>query len=173
MSTKVLLSAIGACAFAAVVSAQSQSTARTSSQMPNTPITVQGCLERSAGMPSSTAGATGTAGSAQEFVLSRASQAPATPSAAGTAGSSTTGAAGSSATTGTSGSMNIATSYRLDATDSTLTPHVGHKVEITGTVESPSASASSSTSSATASASSEPKLKVETVKMFASTCAAQ
>jgi hypothetical protein len=26
-------------------------------------------------------------------------------------------------------------SYRLDGTESTLTPHVGHKVEITGTLE--------------------------------------
>ena len=30
--------------------------------------------------------------------------------------------------------MSTATSYRLDADDAKLTPHVGHKVEITGTV---------------------------------------
>ena len=161
MSTKTLLTVIGACAFATAVSAQAQSTASTSSsQMANTSITVQGCIERGAPMPSSTTGATGTAGSAEEFVLSHASEssAPASPSTA----------------TGTSGSMNVATSYRLDATDATLTPHVGHKVEIKGTVESPAASASNSASSSTASSSSSaPKLKVDSVKMIASSCSAQ
>jgi hypothetical protein len=163
MSTKTLLTVIGACAFATAVSAQAQSTASTSSsQMASTSITVQGCIERGAPMPSSTAGATGTAGSTEGFVLSNASQAPAAASAPNTAG--------------TSGSMNVATSYRLDATDATLTPHVGHKVEIKGTVESasPAASASSSASSTTASSSSSaPKLKVDSVKMIASSCSAQ
>src|SRR5712691_5449397 len=37
-----------------------------------------------------------------------------------------------------------ASSYKLDADDAKLTPHVGHKVEISGTVEPASSAASSS-----------------------------
>jgi hypothetical protein len=65
----------------------------------------------------------------------------------------------------------VASTYRLNADDSKLTPHVGHKVEIGGTVDakatmpSPDSSASSSATSANA-----PVLKVETVKMIASSC---
>jgi hypothetical protein len=63
-------------------------------------------------------------------------------------------------------------SYQLDADDSQLTPHVGHKVEISGTVEGGSSSSRTSTSStATASSSaSQPKLKVDSVRMIASSC---
>jgi len=64
-------------------------------------------------------------------------------------------------------------SYQLDADDSQLTPHVGHKVEITGTVEGGSSSSRSSTSSTGATASSsvsQPKLKVDSVRMVASSC---
>jgi len=62
--------------------------------------------------------------------------------------------------------------YRLDSDDSKLTPHVGHKVTIMGTVEPASSSTSSSSSSASssASASNAPKLKVDTVTMVASSC---
>jgi hypothetical protein len=63
--------------------------------------------------------------------------------------------------------------YRLDADDSKLTPHVGHKVEITGTLDSASSSAASTSpagSSSTASAASGPKLKVDNVKMIATSC---
>src|SRR2546422_1591861 len=77
---------------------------------------------------------------------------------------------GSSGATGTSGSSaaaaTIASTYRLDAADSMLSPHVGHKVEITGTLEDRGDSAPS-TSSATSSVPSAPKLKVDNVKMIA------
>jgi hypothetical protein len=56
----------------------------------------------------------------------------------------------------------IASSYRLSAEDSKLSPHVGHKVEISGTVEQPSASASG--------AAAAPTLKVDNVRMIAATC---
>ena len=69
------------------------------------------------------------------------------------------GTSGSSA----SSSAPIASSYRLDADASKLTPHVGHKVEISGTVQ-PSTSSSSSAASAA------PTLKVDNVKMIAATC---
>ena len=54
----------------------------------------------------------------------------------------------------------------LDGDDAKLSPHVGHKVEITGTAAKPAMSAQPSTGSASAS----PKLKVDSVKMVSPTC---
>jgi hypothetical protein len=73
-------------------------------------------------------------------------------------------------TTGTSGSEKApkASSYRLDGDDSKLSPHLGHKIEITGTVEDLPMSAG--TPAASGWATEAPKLKVETVKMIASSC---
>jgi hypothetical protein len=51
-------------------------------------------------------------------------------------------------------------SYKLDADDSKLAPHVGHKVEITGSLDQASSSSPSSS----------PRLKVDNVKMIATTC---
>src|SRR5262245_6710023 len=106
-------------------------------------ITVTGCLQRAQAAPTGTTGSTSSAASANEpkFILTNASMG---------SGSSSTG----SATTGTSGTasrsgMSAANEYKLDATDAKLTPHVGHKVEITGTHDS---SSSSSSPSPTASA---------------------
>lgn len=107
-------------------------------------ISVEGCIQRSASATATT-GATGTAGSAASesgFMLMSAAK------PAGTSGAS-------------AGSAPIASSYRLDAADSKLSPHVGHKVEISGTVEPAGASAS---------AAAAPKLKVDNVKMIAATC---
>jgi len=55
------------------------------------------------------------------------------------------------------------------AEDAKLTPHVGHTVEITGTLVSPSPSASSHAASA-AGLAPAPTLKVENVKMIADRC---
>jgi hypothetical protein len=102
-------------------------------------ITVEGCIQRgTSGSP--TAGTTGTTGSAAAtaFMLMSATK-----------------PAGSTATTP------IASSYRLDADASKLTPHVGHKVEITGTLAPPEGGSA---------AMSSPKLKVENVKMIAASC---
>jgi mevalonate kinase len=83
------------------------------------------------------------------------------------------GASGPVGTTGGS-SAAVAKTYRLDAAESMISPHVGHKVEITGTVEDQAGStASASATAAGASASSTvnaPKLKAESVKMVAATC---
>ena len=82
-------------------------------------------------------------------------------------------AAGGSAPVGTSGASAAASkTYRLDGTDAMLSPHVGHKIEVTGTVDqasSPAASAATE-AGASASASSAPKLKVDSVKMVSATC---
>lgn len=100
-------------------------------------ITVEGCIEKGTAGTTGTTGTTGSSPSAFTLV-------------------SATKPAASRETTP------IASSYRLDAADSKLSPHVGHKVEISGTVEQPTASASAATAA--------PTLKVDNVKMIAATC---
>ena len=86
---------------------------------------------------------------AYAFKLTNASAKASEPGgAAGTAG-----AAAAPAST--------ASEYKLDASESKLSAHVGHKVEITGTVEA---------AKPTASASDAPNLKVDSVKMIAASC---
>jgi hypothetical protein len=125
-------------------------------------ITVSGCVQRAQASPTGTTGSTSSAATTTEpkFILTNANS-----------GSGST--AGTTGTTSRAG-MSAATEYRLDAADAKLAPHVGHKVEITGTLDSASGSASASATSqpptATASASNAPKLKVDDVKMVAPTC---
>ena len=77
-------------------------------------------------------------------------------------------------TTGSTGAANRETSmdkgYRLDAEVGKLNPHVGHKVEIAGTVVEP-AMTSGAASAANASAANGPKVKVDSIKMLSETCA--
>ena len=84
-------------------------------------ITVTGCISRSpqsSAAAASTPGAVGTAGSSSRsdggFMLSVAK-----PTGAGAARSASP----------------AASSYKLDADDSKLSPHVGHKVEVTGSLD--------------------------------------
>jgi hypothetical protein len=112
-------------------------------------VSVTGCLERAkeSASPTGTSGA-GASSETTKFVLNNVTSSP--------SGAATTGTAGSARAT--------ASSYRLDGDDSKLTPHVGHKIQISGTVEN---RASAMGASASASA---PKLKVESVTMLASSC---
>jgi hypothetical protein len=117
-------------------------------------ITVSGCVGKAEAAPTGTAGAPGAAASAKDttkFVLSKAEIAP-----------SATGTAGATAPAATA----IASEYRLDGDDAKLSPHVGHKVEITGTVDD----AKGMTQPPAASAANAPKLKVDNVKMVAPSC---
>lgn len=115
-------------------------------------ITVSGCIQRAAQAPTGTTGTAGaTTQSEPKFLLTSAS----------ISGSGTTGTAGS-----VPSSTSVASEYRLDSDDAKLTPHIGHKVEVSGTVEP----ATSATQAPTASAANAPKLKVTSVKMIASTC---
>jgi hypothetical protein len=136
-------------------------------------VTITGCIER-ASSPTGTPGSTGTSGSASagetKFVLNTQ---PAGSGAAGTSGTGTSTSGTSSSSSPSASSSASAKSYRLDADDSQLTPHVGHKVEITGTVEGGASTSSTTSSSSSASSSSTataPKLKVDSVKMIASSC---
>jgi hypothetical protein len=116
-------------------------------------ITVTGCIQRSpqssAAAPPAAPGAVGTAGSSSRsdggFMLNIAK-----PSGAGAAPGASPAPGGSPA----------ASSYKLDADDSKLSPHVGHKVEITGSLDQASSSSPSS----------GPRLKVDSVKMIATSC---
>ena len=123
-------------------------------------IMVVGCVAKAEPSATGTTGAGGAAPSAKDdtkFVLSKAS--PSTGETAGTAGANPPAAATPSAT-------EIASEYKLDGTDATLTPHVGHKVEITGTVEEPKGA----TEAPAASAANAPKLKVVSLKMISPSC---
>jgi hypothetical protein len=113
-------------------------------------VTFSGCIER---QPASAAAVPGAP--SMPFALTNAS-------AVG---------AGAVATTGAGGASSAAKSYRLDGTESTLTPHVGHKVEITGTMEEqrPASAATGAAASGSANAPAA-TLKVDSVKMVSTTC---
>jgi len=130
-----------------------QSAPPSSAQKSAKTITVSGCVTKAQQSPTGTTGATGAAGTNEaKFVLTNA--ALASKDTAGTAGAPATA---------------IASEYKLDASDSKLTPHVGHKVEVTGTVAEPMGGEEKPA----ASAANAPTLKVDSVKMIAATCTPQ
>lgn len=180
--SRILWTSVGACVVTVALSAQSypqgQGGATTpdrqtpSTQAPTTPpttpapptstqagranadkkVTYSGCIER---QPASAAAVTGTP--TMPFTLTNASSA---------------GAGAPVATSGTgAGAAAAKMSYRLDGTESTLTPHVGHKVEITGTLEEqrPASAAAGATTSASSNTPAG-TLKVDSVKMVSTTC---
>jgi hypothetical protein len=69
---------------------------------------------------------------------------------------------------GTSGTAS--TSYQLQGDIATLSPHLNHRVEITGTLQSSSASATGAASARTGATASGPTLRVDSVKMLADKC---
>ena len=116
-------------------------------------ITLQGCVERQ-GSTTGTAGAVGTAGSAGSFILTKAERQPAVAAAPAGAGAA-------------------AMTYRLDADTAKLNPHVGHKVEMTGTIEAISAArppAAGAPAAGAATPPAAPTFKVDEVKMLAASC---
>src|SRR6516225_1818815 len=126
---------------------------RSSSQSAAKQVTVTGCVQRASASPAGATGTTGTAGASSSepsFILTNASS-----------GSSSSAAPGATGTSGTP------SSYRLEGDDAKLTPHIGHKVEITGELDSMPSSSAPAGSSSSASA---PKLKIDTVRMVAASC---
>jgi hypothetical protein len=117
-------------------------------------VMVTGCVQPAPSGPTGTSGTVGSASGETKFRL--------TDVMASTA--NTQGAAGAST------AASVASAYRLDAEDAKLTPHVGHKVEISGTVDAAGASGTASPS-ATSPSANAPKLKVDTIKALADTCA--
>jgi hypothetical protein len=121
-------------------------------------ITVTGCLQAAPPTPTGTAGTTeprsDTASAEPKFVLINAAN-------------STSDPASTAQTPATS------RTYRLVANEAALSPHVGKKLELTGTVDgqdSSNTATDSSSASANASAPRAPKLVVESGKIVAETC---
>jgi hypothetical protein len=114
-------------------------------------VTISGCIQSA---PAGGAGATASAATAPKFVLAK--------------GKMVGGAAGSAV--GTSGTTSTVADYRLDGEDKTISPHLNHQVEITGTVQRSSASATGAANAAPGSAAAGPTLKVDSLKMIAATC---
>ena len=104
-------------------------------------VTLSGCIQNA---PAPAAGATASA-TAPKFVLS---------TKAG-------GATGAGAAVGTSGA---AMRYQLDGEEKSISPHLNHQVEITGTVQPAGAAAAAGATGA------GPTLKVDSVKMVSATC---
>jgi hypothetical protein len=109
-------------------------------------VVITGCVQRTAQLPVGTAGTPAAAPDATKFILTKAS-----PASDATATPKT---------------------YRLDAEESALTAHVGHKVEITGTLDAakPAAAVAGDPAPPAAAAASPSKLKVASVKMIAASC---
>ena len=142
--------AVAVCMTVAGLVAQTTSTAtsgQTSAPKAGDKVTLSGCVER-ADQVAAPASA-GTTVDSLSFVLIN------TPQQVGT-----TGSAGAP-----SKEASMDKGYRLDAEAGKLTPHVGHKVEIAGTVVEPAMT------TGTASAANGPKVKVDTIKMLSETCA--
>ena len=120
-------------------------------------VTVTGCVQRAASeAPTGTSGVAGAVKPDTQFVLANA-----------TAGTATAGTSGTTAPA--TSSMPTAPRYRLDDAEQTkIAPHVGHRVEISGTIDD--ASSPSATPGATSTAAPAPKLKVDSIKMLASSC---
>jgi hypothetical protein len=111
-------------------------------------VTISGCIQNA---PAPEAGATASAAGGSKYMLGNAKMAS---------------AASRSTSVGTSGTT-AATRYRLQGDDKTISPHLNHQVEITGTIQNASASA---IGAAAGSAAAGPTLKVDSVKMISATC---
>jgi hypothetical protein len=182
----------GTCAAAiglATAVAFAQTPAPQQNQKSNTDqrITVTGCLKAATPAAGETSGATGTSGTAgaagaaatgttgsaadpanEKFLLTEA--AVSTGDSAGSSASGATSAAGaaaSSAPTESAASNGAAAkTYRLIANPTALSPHVGKKLELTGTVQNTVAAPSA----AAGPEASAPALKVESGKVVAASC---
>src|SRR5262249_46489759 len=146
-------------------------------------VTITGCLKEapSSGAPSSTAAApttppaasAGDTGAGPNYILTNATTSTGSASAAGTAG--TTGTTGGT-TAGTTGSTDTKSSgsgqtYKLVANPTALTPHVGKKLELTGTLEGQSSAAPATTTGSDANAlMNAPTLRVTGGKIIAPSC---
>jgi len=129
-------------------------------------ITVLGCV-RQAEVEAAN-GPTGSSSSNTRFVLTEvtATEKPAGSSPSNGAVPAPAGTTGKTVPTATG--AGVAPTFRLEASDETLTPHVGHKVEIVGI---PDVHAGVPiTSGSSPSPASAPKLTVDSIKPIGSVC---
>ena len=180
MKRTVSMAAAFVCAATIGALAQSPSTTTSSSATTTAAdkITVSGCLQSAAARSTTGNSTTDAANGMADYILMTSPSSSST-----TAG--TTASTSTTATTGTSGTMNSSahpgSSYMLDGRDSELKNHVGHRIEVTGTVENHGDHAAGSTATSTTtsgSASSRmsnaaPTLKVSSVRMISADCSAK
>jgi hypothetical protein len=180
MKRNVWMATAFMCAASAVAAAQSGASA-TSSSMADKTITVTGCVQNI-----SSSATTGT--TEKGFLLANAMMSPSTSTASTTPGSTegatrpsptpTQAGTASGTPTGTAGtstmpsSTSAGTSYVLSGRDSELKNHVGHKVEVTGTIDAKS-DTKTPTTSAPPTMTASTKLNVTSVKMISSDCSAK
>jgi hypothetical protein len=170
---KHVLTAAFIASFAVGVAASQQPA--TSGQQPATPAdrpATQGERPTTPGQPPATRAETPTTTQAAKTMITGCIQA-APPAAAGAGGAPAAAATSkfdlanakvvSGGPVGTAGAAATAMRYRLEGDEKTISPHVNHQVEITGTITP----ATAGTAGATAAT---PMLKVESVKMVAATC---
>lgn len=173
------------CAAAAGTAAQSGSSATPDKTMADKTITVTGCVQNISS--SATSGSTQKGYLLANAVMGTASTSSAaatpgstegatrpapSPTQAGTAAGTPTGTAGTSTTPSATSpsSTSMGSSYVLNGHDSELKNHVGHKVEVTGTVDAKADTGSSSSASPASTMTANTKLNVSSVKMIAADC---
>jgi len=147
--------------FAASIAAAAAAVDASTLQRPNTTganrITLTGCVQEVTPIPVGTSGPP-TSNIDVHFQLTNAEPGPDGTSPAGIVSSAST--------------TTMADTFRLDVADAQMTPHVGHKVQITGTVEEhngePVPNAAGTRGGGAISTA--PKVKVEAVKMISATC---
>jgi len=204
MDKKVWIGACVAVALAgATVAAQTPSSATSQQSSSDRPITVTGCLQK--GDQSSSSATTGTTGSSSsaQFILANAKMSSGSSGSGSTAGTTGTAAGGTTAggttaggaTTGSESGRMGGRSYILDASPSELQNHVGHQIEVTGTIDrsasssygNPPSTAGGTTAGGTtaggtttgaagstgARSGANQHLKVTSVKMVSSTCTSE
>ncbi len=184
---------------ASAVNAQTETTGARQGGAARGPITVTGCLQT--GTSGSMAGSTTSTGTATTsgssgFMLTNVKMTGSSLSTSTTAG--TTGGTSAGSTTGGSMAATMPSSFALQAEDAQLRPHVGHQIEVTGTVgggrgmNNAGSTAAGTTAGTGTSTTSEPTtsttagetasgrgmrgaggmrtLRVESVKMIAASC---
>jgi len=164
--------------------AQTPSTTASTTDRSRDQVTVTGCLQDNSHSSTTAASSTSTTGGDYTLVNATMGKAESTST---TATSSTTAGATTAATTGTTGSTASDTtrrgqvSYALEGSGSELKSHVGHRIEVTGTLEenhAPSASSTATSTTTSGSASSRmnsapERLKVSSVRMIAPDCSSR
>lgn len=139
-------------------------------------ITLTGCLKAAPGTAATagtaatpgTAGTTGTAGAAGAATETAAEMKFLLTNAAPSSGDASAGAStAAAAPTASAASTPPSQTYRLIANASSLSPHVGKKLELTGTVEDQNSGAPNASSTSDVGT---PALRVSSGKVIAATC---
>ena len=173
MARAIWLAGILTCATALAAAAQTPSTTTSSTtDTSKEKITVVGCLQD--GLRTSTGTSGRDSAGAGSYVLTNAVIGSESSSSSTTTAAATTATPPETAT-GTTGTVAPSTaSYELDGRESDLKNHVGHRIEVSGTLQNdPAPSATSTTTSGSASSRMDgntQRLQVSSVRLVSSEC---